>query len=126
MWKKIKIKKILLTSMIFAIGIIINIYIWYYISVQNRKDIIDSKLMYAASNIENLLPKDFHNKKMEKDDYYFDKLYRVFTRMDIEAKKMGVDYIYTFIKKKMKFIIHHYQEMMKKLEKILMLIIFIL
>ena len=85
--------------MIFAIGIIINIYIWYYISVQNRKDIIDSKLMYAASNIENLLPKDFHNKKMEKDDYYFDKLYRVFTRMDIEAKKMGVDYIYTFIKK---------------------------
>ena len=23
--------------------------------------------MYAASNIENLLPKDFHNKKMEKD-----------------------------------------------------------
>ena len=99
MWKKIKIKKILLTSMIFAIGIIINIYIWYYISVQNRKDIIDSKLMYAASNIENLLPKDFHNKKMEKDDYYFDKLYRVFTRMDIEAKKMGVDYIYTFIKK---------------------------
>ncbi|MBP6468016.1 MAG: EAL domain-containing protein [Fusobacteriaceae bacterium] len=100
MWKKIKIEKILLTSMIFAIGIIINIYIWYYISVQNRKDIIDSKLMYAASNIENLLPKDFHNKKMEKDDYYFDKLYRVFTRMDIEAKKMGVDYIYTFIKKK--------------------------
>ncbi|MBP9596654.1 MAG: EAL domain-containing protein [Fusobacteriaceae bacterium] len=99
MWKKIKIEKILLTSMIFAIGIIINIYIWYYISVQNRKDIIDSKLMYAASNIENLLPKDFHNKKMEKDDYYFDKLYRVFTRMDIEAKKMGVDYIYTFIKK---------------------------
>lgn len=99
MWKKIKIKKILLTSMIFAIGIIINIYIWYYISVQNRKDIIDSKLMYAASNIENLLPKDFHNKKMGKDDYYFDKLYRVFTRMDIEAKKMGVDYIYTFIKK---------------------------
>lgn len=61
MWKKIKIEKILLTSMIFAIGIIINIYIWYYISVQNRKDIIDSKLMYAASNIENLLPKDFHN-----------------------------------------------------------------
>ena len=100
MWKKIKIEKILLTSMIFAIGIIINIYIWYYISVQNRKDIIDSKLMYAASNIENLLPKDFHNKKMGKDDYYFDKLYRVFTRMDIEAKKMGVDYIYTFIKKK--------------------------
>lgn len=99
MWKKIKIEKILLTSMIFAIGIIINIYIWYYISVQNRKDTIDSKLMYAASNIENLLPKDFHNKKMEKDDYYFDKLYRVFTRMDIEAKKMGVDYIYTFIKK---------------------------
>ncbi len=99
MWKKIKIEKILLTSMIFAIGIIINIYIWYYISVQNRKDIIDSKLMYAASNIENLLPKDFHNKKMGKDDYYFDKLYRVFTRMDIEAKKMGVDYIYTFIKK---------------------------
>ncbi len=65
MWKKIKIEKILLTSMIFAIGIIINIYIWYYISVQNRKDIIDSKLMYAASNIENLLPKDFHNKKMD-------------------------------------------------------------
>ena len=100
MWKKIKIEKILLTSMIFAIGIIINIYIWYYISVQNRKDIIDSKLMYTATNIENLLPKDFHNKKMGKDDYYFDKLYRVFTRMDIEAKKMGVDYIYTFIKKK--------------------------
>ena len=57
MWKKIKIEKILLTSMIFTIGIIINIYIWYYISVQNRKDIIDSKLMYAASNIENLLYK---------------------------------------------------------------------
>lgn len=99
MWKKMKNERILVTSVIFGIGIVINIYIWYCISVQNRKDIIDSKLMYAASNIENLLPKDFHNKRMEKDDYYFDKLYRIFTNMDIEAKKMGVDYIYTFIKK---------------------------
>jgi len=99
MWKKIKFEKILVTSLIFGMGIIINIYIWYHISVHNRKDIIDSKLMYAASNIENLLPQNFHNKKMGKDDYSFDKLYKIFTKMDIEAKKMGVDYIYTFIKK---------------------------
>ena len=99
MKKKIKFEKLLVTSLIFGVGIIVNIYIWYHISVDNRKDIIDSKLMYAASTVENLLPKNFHNKEMKKEDYSFDELYKIFTNMDIEAKKMGVDYIYTFIKK---------------------------
>lgn len=99
MWKKIKYEKIFITSLILGIGLIANIYVWYHISLQNRIDVLDSKLMYAASNIQNLLPKNFHNRDMKENDYTFENLYKIFTKMDIEAKKMGVDYVYTFVRK---------------------------
>jgi hypothetical protein len=65
---------------------------------KNRKEVINSKLLYAAQSIENVLPEGYHYKNISKLSYSYDESLSLFTKMDKVAKEIGVDYLYTIVK----------------------------
>ena len=96
---KISRKKIMVFFILITITVFFNIFSWYKISYLKSKESIDLRLKVAAENIQNLLPDNFHNKSLNRDSYSFDELYSMFSKLNIEAGKLGVDYLYTFVKK---------------------------
>lgn len=96
---KIKNSKIVIFLILLNITLSFNIYSWYRLSYLKAKESIDLRLKVAAESIRDMLPQNFHNKNLNRNSYSFDELYKIFSSMNVEAKKSGVDYLYTFIKK---------------------------
>ena len=95
--KKSHYKYFILITLFITIALSIQIYISYSMNNKNRKEIINSKLLYAAQSIENILPEGYHNKNINKFSYSREDSISLFTKMDKVAKEIGVDYLYTLI-----------------------------
>lgn len=92
-----KILSLLLPTLFFFLGILFQVLIWINYINKNNKEGIDTKLLFAANKIEEILPLDYHFLGMHESSYDKEYSLKLFQSLDIEAKKLDVDYLYTFV-----------------------------
>ncbi len=97
MEKDKKIMSLLLPTLFFFLGILFQVLIWFNYINKNNKESIDTKLLFAANKIKELLPNDYHYLGMNKNSYDKDYSLELFEQLELEAKKLDVDYLYTLV-----------------------------
>ncbi len=97
MEKDKKIMSLILPTLFFFLGILFQVLIWFNYINKNNKESIDTKLLFAANKIKELLPYDYHFLGMHQDSYDKEYLLELFQQLNLEAQKLDVDYLYTII-----------------------------